>query len=82
MVLLVHISDWPNEIPIFLCDLNNIIYAMQNGSMIDLHLEHCALGFLLLFTKYPLIASSFSSLPSRPLCLTEAGLGALLSKQS
>ena|SRR6218665_206822 len=32
--------------------------------------------------QYLLIAPSRSSLPSRPLCLTEAGLGALLSRQS
>src|SRR6218665_3295050 len=41
------------------------------------------MGFLSLSAKHPLIAPSPSSLPSRPLCLTEAdGLGALLSRQS
>src|SRR6218665_1953516 len=39
-------------------------------------------GFLSLFAKYLLITPSPSSLPSRPLCLTKAGLGALLSRQS
>src|SRR6218665_411362 len=40
------------------------------------------MGFLPIFAKYKLISPSLSSLPSRPFCLTEAGLGALLSKQS
>src|SRR6218665_1670956 len=40
------------------------------------------MGFPSFSAKYPLIAPSPSSLPSRPLCLTEAGLGALLSRQS
>ena len=46
-----------------------------------LALRH-GMGFLSLSAKHPLIAPSPSSLPSRPLCLTEAGLGALLSRQS
>jgi len=40
------------------------------------------MGFLSLSVKCPLVAPSPSSLPSKPLCLTEAGLGALLSRQS
>ena len=40
------------------------------------------MGFLSLFAKYLLITPSPSSLPPRPLCLTEAGLGALLSRKS
>jgi len=37
------------------------------------------MGFLSLFAKYLLIAPSSSSLPSRPLCLIDAGLRALLN---
>src|SRR6218665_1702967 len=40
------------------------------------------MGFLSHSAKYPLIAPSPTFLPSRPLCLTEAGLGTLLSRQS
>src|SRR6218665_3436550 len=40
------------------------------------------MGFLSLTAKYPMIAPSPSSLPSRTLCLTKAELGALLSRQS
>src|SRR6218665_44311 len=36
------------------------------------------MGLLPHFVKYPMVTSPLFSLPSRPFCLTEAGLGALL----
>src|SRR6218665_236866 len=53
------------------CAMPFLLLALQPG-----------MGFLSLSARYWLIAPSPSSLPSRPLCLTEAGLGALLSRQS
>src|SRR6218665_2398077 len=40
------------------------------------------MGFLPHFIMHLLVTSSLSSIPSRPFCLTEAGLRALLSRHS